>query len=115
MGDKYEVGQAAAVGPHARAENITMHQTWSRIEGSIELSKLADELATLRKALMEQASSAEEVASAGAIAEAEVAARDGDGPGALERLARGGKWALSVAEKIGVAVASRALQAALGL
>ena len=46
---------------------------------------------------------------------AEVAAKNGDGPKALEHLQNAGQWALDVALKIGVPVAIAALKTALGV
>jgi hypothetical protein len=51
----------------------------------------------------------------GAVANAEVAAKEGDGPKTLEWLGKAGKWALDNATKIGVGVATSALKTALGL
>ncbi len=48
-----------------------------------------------------------------AIASAESCAKKGDGPGALEYLSKAGKWALGIAEKIGVPVATEALKVAV--
>ena len=45
-----------------------------------------------------------------AVADAEEAAAKGDGPGALQHLKGAGKWALGVAEKIGVSVAAKAIE-----
>jgi hypothetical protein len=51
----------------------------------------------------------------GAIAQTEMAAAAQDGPGALAHPRNAGKWALGVAEKIGVGVAAGATKTALGL
>jgi hypothetical protein len=52
---------------------------------------------------------------AGAIAAAEQSARQNDGSKVIEYLKSAGKWALEVAEKIGVEVATGALNGALGV
>jgi hypothetical protein len=115
MDAKYKItgGQVGAVGDNARAENFT--QIWSNASGKIDLDELANELATLRAAARQEATSAEQDEALGAIASAESAARKGDGAGAFEQLAKAGKWALDVATKIGVSVAAVALTHALGL
>ena len=49
------------------------------------------------------------------VASAEIEAQKGDGPQTLSALAKAGKWALNVAEKIGIGVASAAIKTACGL
>ena len=49
----------------------------------------------------------------GAVAEAEEAAANGDGSAALQYLKGAGKWALGIAEKIGVAVLTEVLKKAM--
>ena len=116
MGDQYNVsGQAGAVGPQAHAHDITFTQTWSQIENSVDLPKLAEELRQLREVMEKSASEPGHHLAAGAIAAAEESARQNDGPKVVEYLKAGGKWALGIAEKIGVGVATLALKAALGL
>jgi hypothetical protein len=115
MGDTYITsGQAGAVGPNARVEIGQMQQAWQQGD-PIDVVRLAEELALLRGALRDQASTPEEDGVVGAVAGAEMAARAGDGPGALERLRSAGQWALDAAVKIGAPVATEALRRALGL
>ena len=116
MGDQYNIpGQAGAVGPQAHAHDITFTQTWNQMEKSVDLEKLADELRSLRAAMEESASEPGHRLATGAIAAAEESARQKDGPKVIEYLKSGGKWALGVAEKIGVGVATVAIKGALGL
>ena len=61
----------------------------------------------------ESTGSAEQDEAMGAIAKAEAAAANGDGPAALSHLGAAGTWALGVAEKIGSAVAADALKRVL--
>ena len=49
----------------------------------------------------------------GAVADAEEAAIKGNGPAALRYLKSAGTWALGIAEKIGVNVATEALKRAM--
>lgn len=115
MGDKYTVGQAGAVGPNAHAHDMNFHQIWNNSKEKIDLSKLANELSLLREKMKEESAKPEHDISVGAVASAEVAAKDGDGPKVFESLAKAGQWALDVAVKIGVGLATQALKTALGI
>lgn len=115
MGDTYSAGQVGAQGPGAIAIGQHFQQIWSQSAAEIDLNQLASELGTLR----EEARSAggrtpEEDVAVAELAKAEMAARDGDGPKALNHLSRAGKWALGLATSIGVPVAAKAIQTALG-
>ena len=115
MGDKYEVGQAAAVGPHAHAHDITFNQIWNQNKDKLPLANLSRELVALRNELNKTATTAEHFSEIGAVATAEIEAQKGDGPSALSALKKAGKWTLDVAEKIGVGVATAAIKTACGL
>jgi hypothetical protein len=116
MGDQYNIsGQAGAVGPGAHAHDISFTQVWNQLEGRIDLGKLAEELKRLREAMDREAAEPAQKLAAGAVAAAEQSVRQKDGPKALEYLKTAGKWAFSVAEKIGVDLAKEALKGALGL
>lgn len=117
MGDKIIVGQAQVVmGSNASAGNIAFQgQLAGGSVGTIDLPRLADELATLRAALRQAATLPEHDISLGAVAAAERASREGDANGALAHLKTAGKWCLDIASKIGVSVASDALKTSLGL
>lgn len=115
MGDKYTVGQAGAVGPHSHAHDINFNQVWNQTSDHIDLSTLARELADLRQALKIEASEAEHDAVIGTIASAEIEAKRHDGPKALEYLSKASQWALDIASKIGVTVASSAIKKSLGI
>ena len=88
---------------------------WASSTPSLEILALADQLCILRVQLRKQAQSAEHDAAIGAVAQAEVAAKSGNGSAMLEALASAGKWALEIAEKIGVTLAAFAIRKALGL
>jgi hypothetical protein len=116
VGDRYEIkGQAAVVGRGAQAHDINFNQVWNEKSSDLDLVALSTELEQLRSALRRESETAEQDGAIGEIAAAEVAARNGDGPTALERLARAGSWALGVAEKVGTTVAAAAIKSALGL
>ncbi len=114
MRDKYDVkGQTGAVGAGAHAHDMTFNQIWNENKNDIDLPALAAELSKLRLKLKDEATEAEHYSSMGAVASAESCAKKGDGPGALEHLSKAGKWALGIAEKIGVPVATEALKVAV--
>jgi hypothetical protein len=113
----YNVGTAGVfvVGAGAHVHNVEVTQDFSSHVTQINLPLLADELARLRAAMRADAKTLEQDAAVGAVADAEIAARAGDRPRALERLKAAGKWALDVAMKIGVEIATSALKVQLGL
>ena len=113
-GDIYHVGQGGIVGPNAHAHDITFNQIWNKAEGTIDLPRLSEELAVLRQEMKKAATEPEHDIAIGTIAAAEQAAKTGNGPKTLELLASAGKWALSVAEKIGIGVAIAAIKNSLG-
>ena len=116
MGDQYNnSGQAGAIGPNAHAHDMTFQQIWKGISDKVDLSTLAVELAKLGVAMESEAKQPSEKFAVGAIAAAEESAKQNDGPKAMEYLKSAGKWAFSVAEKIGVGVATAALKSSLGI
>lgn len=115
-GDQYITEKAGVVGKYAKVEHFT--QIWNEFASKeqVDLPTLAQELGRLRVALKQETNtSAEQDVAAGAVAQAEVAAHDGNGPKALKALASAGRWALEIAEKIGVAVAAAAIKSTLGM
>jgi hypothetical protein len=116
MGDKYEVhGQAGAVGPQPHVHDMTFVQIWDQGRQSIDLTKLAEELSTLRQAMLKEAAGPEHHAEVGAVASAEIEAKNGHGPQVLQYLSMAGKWAFDIASKIGAEMAVAALKSASGL
>ena len=115
MGDKYEFGDAGAVGPGARAGNVSFNQTWQYFQID-DPQVLANELTHILAALQTDAASTDshrtainEVKSARAAVEADDAGRT------MAHLARAGRWALNTASTIGATVAAAAIQRALGI
>jgi hypothetical protein len=108
-------GQAGAIGRGIHVHNMTFNQRWNQSGESIDLPALATELATLRQHLRQAAVKLDHDVAIGAVAEAEMAAKEENGPKALECLSKAGKWALENAEKIGVGIATAALKTALGI
>jgi hypothetical protein len=116
--DEYNIerSQVGAVGRGAHAHDMTFSQVWNETSDQIgDLSRLATELEQLRAALRQQAQTAEQDSAVGAVAQAEVAAKEGQGPTTLEHLSKAGVWALDMAKTIGATVAAAAIRAALGL
>jgi hypothetical protein len=115
MGDAYSAGQAGAIGPGATASQISFQKVWAQLQGSASVEELAKELGALRTAMRSAASEPEHELSIGAVAAAQAAAEEGDGVRTLEYLKKAGNWALDVATKIGLNIASFALKGSLGL
>lgn len=114
MGDQYSAGQAGAMGPGAKAKNMTFEQVWVQNRDAIDLTELADELGKLRSAMKKEETTAEQDASIGDVAKAEEAAKKGLGSTCLEYLGKAGKWSWEIANKIGVSVAAKAIEKAMG-
>jgi hypothetical protein len=115
MGDKYTANNAGIMGPNATGNTVNFHQVWNQLQGSLDVAVLEKELGRLRTAMTSEATKPEQHMAIGAVAAAEAAAKDRDGPKALEDLQRAGGWALDVATKIGVNVVSSALKGSLRL
>jgi hypothetical protein len=116
VGDTYEVhGQAGAVGPNSHVHDVRFQQVWNQRADDIDLAALAEELALLRSALRGQAITHDNDQVVADIGQAELAAKQGDGPSALRHLKKAGKWALDTAVAIGVNVAAAAIQAAASI
>jgi len=110
--DTYNVGQAGAVGPHAHAEHVTFNQP-TAVLNEIDLDRLADELAEIRKAMRRDGTTLEHDVALSEVAKAEQAARDKQPRSAVQYLKAAGEWALDVATKLGTSVAAEALKQAM--
>ena len=97
-----------------QARDINLHQLWNQAGSSIVLPALAEELGRLRAAMRQEASELEHDEALGAVASAEKAAKQSDGPRALEYLKAAGKWTLGIAEKIGTELAVAAMKKMMG-
>ena len=113
MGDKNIVGQAAAVGSHASASNVTLQQLTGFTK--MDMPALAEELERLRIALREQPTSDENDEALAEISRAARAASEGDEAKVVSHLRASGQWALRAANTIGVTLAAAAISKALGL
>jgi hypothetical protein len=109
-------GSAEIVGDNntLRARDINYQQLWNQAGSSIDLPALAEELGRLRATMRQEASEPEHDEALGAVASAEKAAKQGDGPRALEYLKAAGKWTLGIAERIGTELAVVAMKKMMG-
>jgi hypothetical protein len=117
MRDKYEISdsQMGNVGPNAHVHDISFSQIWNETKDYVDLNKLAEELEILRLNLKEEAKTPDNDISIGNVAGAESSARNGDGLKAYEYLQKAGKWALDIAYKISIPVATKLLEKLVGL
>lgn len=112
--DIYNIsGQAGAVGPNSSVSNVTFNQVVNHIEKTMKISQLGDELNQLRNAMKKEAIETEHDIAISDIAKAEQAAKNKDIYKITEHLKSAGKWALEIATKIGVPVATEALKKAI--
>ncbi len=110
VGDRYTADQAGAMGPQAHAHQVSLTQVKENQIENMELKVLATELGLLRREMRHMAESPEHDVATGAIAAAEQAANAGDKKGVMRHLKNAGTWALDVATKIGVNVASEVIK-----
>lgn len=106
-------GQVAAFGENARAENITM--TWNGKSHEIDVQALAVELSKLHEKLNAQAENADHLEATKKVGDAAEEAKHGRAEKAFEFLSKAGTWVLEVAKGIGVPVAIKALEVAMGI
>jgi hypothetical protein len=99
----------------SRSTQVTGHA--GSLSG-MDLTKLAVEFASLRAAVLPQASSPEHFSAIGRLSEAQIGAEANDASKvqqALSSLGQAGRWLLSTSEKIGVGLATAALKTHLNL
>ncbi len=97
------------------SSDINVNQVKSDINKSMDLLQLAVELSMLRQSMSQEATEMEHHIAVGNVAKAEQAAKAKDSSGVAEHLKSAGKWALDVAKKIGVSLASEVLKDSMGL
>ncbi|WP_433295597.1 hypothetical protein ACQP2F_36215 [Actinoplanes sp. CA-030573] len=102
---------ATSIGNENRIENATANQ---QVAGGTDLRELAAQLRELRDLLAGAARTPQEQSAVAAVEAAQDAATRGDEPTMRRYLADAGKWALQIAEQIGVAAATAAIKSALG-
>lgn len=113
-GDQYNVGQAAAVGPHSNG-TVNVQQEWTAIQNEIDLNALTSELEQLKKHLQQSALSSSDFQRLALLSEAEEHAKKRDGSKAMEVLSKVGKGALDVAKDIGTEIAAKVIAKSMGL
>ena len=114
MGDKYETGQAGAVGPKSHAHDMEFSQIWEDRKEGIDLDVLASELRKLRSEMRENLSTPDQEIALGEVALAQVAAEEKNGKKVIEHLSKVGKWVLDTATRIGVRVAADVIMLSMG-
>jgi NTP pyrophosphatase (non-canonical NTP hydrolase) len=107
--------QVGAVGPDAEVHDSEFAQFINTTD-QFQLGRLAQELTELRDELLRreaisESPSPEHYAAIGAVAEAEVAARDEDAQRVWQHLAKVGRWVLDTANEIGKSLAVEAIKA----
>ncbi len=114
MRDNYSAGQAGAQGPNAQAHDINFYQIWNQNQNEMDLGQLSVDLSKLREELGKTASTVEQHAEIGIIANAEIEAKAGNGVKVIEFLSKATKWSFQTATALGVAVAANAIKVATG-
>jgi len=102
-----EIGQ---IGP--RENNNSINQTINHTE--VPLMQLADEIKTLRYKIDQLSDKEEHTVAIEALQSAEVEARNGNKSGTFEQLKKVGSWILEIAKGIGVPIAIKAIEKAIG-
>ncbi len=101
---------AVATGGSAKITNSDFRQIWSELSGNLDLEVLASELFKLRNEMRVKAIEPEHDIAIGHIAEAETAAKAGDGPAVLQQLKEAGKWALEFAIQVGATLTAEIIK-----
>jgi len=81
----------------------------------MELENLAAELLTLHQMMSQEAKESTHYTAIAEVAKAEEAAKANDSSKVAESLKAAGKWALDVATKIGVSLATEAIKQSAGM
>lgn len=113
-GDTFDIKDSPGSGRNISMQDVDIRQNRTEFGEKIDLRLLAQELERLRVEMKSQASSAEHDVAVGAVALAQAEAKRGDESKALTYLSKAGQWALDVATKIGVSVATDAIKKAMG-
>ena len=77
--------------------------------------KLIKDLSEIREALKNESNTIEQDQAIGEIANAEQAAKSGDGPAAIKHLRNVGKWVLDVSTNLGTNIATELIKKSMGL
>lgn len=92
-------------------------QIWFDFQASIDdcENKLVKELSDLRETLKAKSHTIEQDQAVGKIADAEQAAKSGDGPGVIKHLKGIGKWVLEVSTNLGTNIVTELIKKSMGL
>lgn len=104
---------STGVGQNVNMENVSINQQGAQLD----LATLAQQLERLRASMKAEADpdNPDHDTEIGAIAAAQSAAKKGDESKVLSYLSQAGQWALDVAAKIGVTVATEAIKKSAGI
>jgi hypothetical protein len=108
-------GNVGAIGRGATGSVAIVDQSWHQLQSEIDLQALTTQLAALRVELRKTASSREDDAQLGVLAEAETEAAKGNGARVLEILKGVGKNVLETGRQIGVELVVKLILAAHGV
>ncbi|MBI1345330.1 hypothetical protein GC163_03490 [bacterium] len=115
-GDTYNLhGQNTGVGRNAKVSGNIFQQMWENSKSEFDMNKLIAELKELRVAMKQEASDLQHDIAIAEVAKAETAGTMGDGAAMLRHLNAAGSWSRQIAERIGVTVAAKAIQNAIGI
>jgi len=116
-GNQNKGNRGGIIADSVKAKNIIVTTSWNEFDpnGEVDQVKLAEELSTLKTAMIEAANSDEDLEELSSVQKAELAAKKGEGSKVLEHLGNAGKWTLSIAEKIIVPVAVTVLKKLAGM
>ena len=114
MGDSYNAQQAGAMGPNAKASNMSFQQIWTQNCADLDMAHLAMELRDLRAEMKSRSTEIEHDAAIASVGAAEQAAGQADVVTVLKHLKQAGRWAFEIATKIGTTVAAKAIENAIG-
>jgi hypothetical protein len=109
-GDTITAQNSVGIGKGFQMQGVEINQEVAQTNESFDMQVLAKELGKLRQELLQQAKEPEQVVMASEVAQAEMAAKDGDESKTLEHLKKAGDWVLDIAAKIGVPLAIEALK-----
>lgn len=110
----FNTGVAGAVGPSAQASNVTINQNYGTMLSGIDMLTLAPQLDKLKKKLITEAKSTEQLLAVAAVSGAHDAAKSNQPSVVGEKLKGLGGWVLDTATKIGCTVAAEAIKKASG-
>ncbi|HLL71010.1 MAG TPA: TauD/TfdA family dioxygenase [Pyrinomonadaceae bacterium] len=112
MGDQNIVtgGQVGSMGSGSKAEGNTFNQNNTEGQQPVDMKKLTDELGALSQKILEMGYTPENIATAGAVANAQIALKGNDSSSAQESLTKAGEAALEMANALGMYEAAEALR-----